>query len=77
MLTEIEDMEVSFERRYRSRDQHLLTVQGTLVGCLKLTERARAGDPAESNDNISCAAMWLESAAAELRALLPLKNSSR
>ncbi|MGX7001946.1 hypothetical protein [Caballeronia sp. KNU42] len=60
--------EATFEGRYRSRDQHLANVQGTALGVLKLVQRAREGEEADAN--ISCAAYWLESAAAELRALL-------
>jgi len=68
VLTEIEDMEVSFERRYRSRDQHLATVQGTALGVLKLVQRAREGE--EVDGNVRCASMWLRIAADELDELL-------
>ena len=67
--------EAVFHGRYRTRAQHLTNVQGTLLGVIKLVERAREGEEADAN--IGCAAYWLEIAATELRALLPAKNARR
>ncbi|WP_158935062.1 hypothetical protein [Burkholderia sp. S171] len=72
MLTEIEDMEVSFEGRYRSRDRRLASVQGTALGVLKLIQRAREFE--EVDDNIRCAAYWLRLAATELDELLKARK---
>ncbi|MGX7850922.1 hypothetical protein [Pseudomonas aeruginosa] len=60
--------EAIFRGRSMTRAQHLTNVQGSLLGVVKLVERAREGEEADAN--ISCAAYWLESAAADLRALL-------
>jgi hypothetical protein len=60
--------EVVFEGRERTRAQHFLNVQATIIGVHKLVERARTG--VEVDDNISCAKMWLRIAADELDVLL-------
>lgn len=56
----------TFCGRTRSGAEHLANVQATIVGAHKLVERARTGDPAEADANVSCAAFWLRVAADEL-----------
>lgn len=66
--TEVTPRQHIFKDRERTHDEHLLNVEAILVGTFKLIVRARSGE--ETSMNTACAAYWLESAAAELRALL-------
>ena len=62
------ETELQFHWCGRSRPQHLVNAQATIVGCIKLIERAREG--VEADDNVRCASMWLRIAADELDGLL-------
>ncbi|MFM0098721.1 hypothetical protein PQQ87_24175 [Paraburkholderia nemoris] len=61
--------EVVFEGRVKTRAERLANALGIVVGAAKLIERARSGDPAESDSNARCTAQWLRVAADDLDAL--------
>lgn len=64
--------EAQFHWCGRSRSQHLVNAQATIVGCMKLIARARDGE--EVDDNIRCANAWLRIAADELDGLLKARK---
>lgn len=62
----VDEHKTTFLGREWTREQHLANALATVIDAAKLIERARSGDPAEADDNATCAASWLRVAAAEL-----------
>lgn len=66
-----DETEVTFEGRDRTHAERLSIALGTVVGIAKLIERARHGDAAGSDNNISCALGWARLLATQLEDVPP------